>query len=54
MKAAWEKIKVIVLLSSMAKLYASKHCDGTYTVEAVQIHGGNGFVNIATLESVNA
>jgi alkylation response protein AidB-like acyl-CoA dehydrogenase len=45
MKAAWEKDQGINhdLSSAMAKLYASKVAM-EQTVEAVQIHGGNGFV----------
>ncbi|KKM68484.1 hypothetical protein LCGC14_1460430, partial [marine sediment metagenome] len=45
MKAAWEKDqgKNYDMASSMAKLYASKIAMDV-TVEAVQIHGGNGFV----------
>ena len=45
MKAAWQKDQKqnYDLASSMAKLYASKVAMDT-TVEAVQIHGGNGFV----------
>ncbi|MCF6294915.1 MAG: acyl-CoA dehydrogenase [Flavobacteriaceae bacterium] len=45
MKAAWEKDnhKNYDLSSAMAKLYASQVAMDT-TVEAVQIHGGNGFV----------
>lgn len=45
MKAAWEKDNHINydLSSAMAKLYASQVAMDT-TVEAVQIHGGNGFV----------
>lgn len=45
MKAAWEKDqgKNYDMSSAMAKLYASKVAMDT-TVEAVQIHGGNGFV----------
>ncbi|PKA97376.1 alkylation response protein AidB-like acyl-CoA dehydrogenase [Flavobacteriaceae bacterium MAR_2009_75] len=44
-KSAWEKDngKNYDLSSAMAKLYASKVAMET-TVEAVQIHGGNGFV----------
>ncbi len=44
-KAAWEKDnnKNYDLSSAMAKLYASQVAMDT-TVEAVQIHGGNGFV----------
>ena len=44
-KAAWEKDqgKNYDLSGAMAKLYASKVAMDT-TVEAVQIHGGNGFV----------
>jgi len=44
-KAAWEKDNGINydLSGAMAKLYASKVAMDT-TVEAVQIHGGNGFV----------
>ncbi|MGB6154215.1 MAG: acyl-CoA dehydrogenase [Pricia sp.] len=44
-KAAWEKDNRINydLSGAMAKLYASKVAMDT-TVEAVQIHGGNGFV----------
>lgn len=45
MKAAWDKDqgKNYDLSSAMAKLYASKVAM-EHTVEAVQIHGGNGFV----------
>ena len=45
MKAAWEKDqgKNYDMSSAMAKLYASKVAM-EQTVEAVQIHGGNGFV----------
>lgn len=45
MKAAWEKDnnKNYDLSSAMAKLYASQVAMDT-TIEAVQIHGGNGFV----------
>ncbi|WP_411896072.1 acyl-CoA dehydrogenase [Winogradskyella sp. A2] len=45
MKAAWEKDQGINhdMASAMAKLYASKVAM-EQTVEAVQIHGGNGFV----------
>jgi alkylation response protein AidB-like acyl-CoA dehydrogenase len=45
MKAAWEKDNGIdyTLSSSMAKVYASETAMWT-TVEAVQIHGGYGFV----------
>ncbi|MAW96437.1 MULTISPECIES: acyl-CoA dehydrogenase [unclassified Leeuwenhoekiella] len=45
MKAAWQKDQKenYDLASSMAKLYASKVAMDT-TVEAVQVHGGNGFV----------
>jgi alkylation response protein AidB-like acyl-CoA dehydrogenase len=45
MKAAWEKDQGINhdMSSAMAKLYASKVAM-EQTVEAVQIHGGNGFV----------
>jgi alkylation response protein AidB-like acyl-CoA dehydrogenase len=45
MKAAWEKDNNIdyTLSSSMAKVYASETAMWT-TVEAVQIHGGYGFV----------
>ena len=45
MKAAWEKDndKNYDLSGAMAKLYASQVAMDT-TVEAVQIHGGNGFV----------
>jgi alkylation response protein AidB-like acyl-CoA dehydrogenase len=45
MKAAWDKDqgKNYDLSSAMAKLYASKVAM-EQTVEAVQIHGGNGFV----------
>ncbi len=45
MKAAWQKDQKqnYDLASSMAKLYASKVAMDV-TVEAVQIHGGNGFV----------
>ena len=45
MKAAWEKDNDIdyALSSSMAKVYASETAVWT-TVEAVQIHGGYGFV----------
>jgi len=45
MKAAWEKDqgKNYDVSSAMAKLYASKVAM-EHTVEAVQIHGGNGFV----------
>uniref|UniRef100_UPI0040492279 acyl-CoA dehydrogenase n=1 Tax=Gelidibacter sp. TaxID=2018083 RepID=UPI0040492279 len=45
MKAAWEKDNKMNhdMSSAMAKLYASKVAMDT-TVEAVQIHGGNGFV----------
>ncbi|QQY83356.1 acyl-CoA dehydrogenase [Tamlana sp. s12] len=45
MKAAWEKDQGMNydFSSAMAKLYASKVAM-TQTVEAVQIHGGNGFV----------
>ena len=44
-KAAWEKDEGLDydLSGAMAKLYASKVAMDT-TVEAVQIHGGNGFV----------
>jgi len=44
-KAAWDKDQGINydLSSAMAKLYASKVAM-EHTVEAVQIHGGNGFV----------
>lgn len=44
-KAAWEKDNGINydLSGAMAKLYASKVAMDT-TIEAVQIHGGNGFV----------
>jgi alkylation response protein AidB-like acyl-CoA dehydrogenase len=44
-KAAWEKDNGLNydLSSSMAKLYASKVAMNT-TIEAVQIHGGYGFV----------
>ena len=45
MKAAWEKDNKMNhdMSSAMAKLYASKVAMDT-AVEAVQIHGGNGFV----------
>ena len=45
MKAAWEKDQGIACdtSSAMAKLFASKIAM-EHTVEAVQIHGGNGFV----------
>ncbi len=45
MKAAWEKDNGINydLSGAMAKLYASQVAMDT-TIEAVQIHGGNGFV----------
>ncbi len=45
MKAAWDKDqgRNYDMSSAMAKLYASKVAMAT-TVEAVQIHGGNGFV----------
>ncbi|PHQ31213.1 acyl-CoA dehydrogenase [Leeuwenhoekiella nanhaiensis] len=45
MKAAWQKDQKqnYDLASSMAKLYASKVAMDV-TVEAVQVHGGNGFV----------
>jgi len=45
MKAAWDKDqgKNYDMSSAMAKLYASRVAMET-TVEAVQIHGGNGFV----------
>ncbi|HNQ27342.1 MAG TPA: acyl-CoA dehydrogenase [Aquaticitalea sp.] len=45
MKAAWEKSqgKNHDMSSAMAKLYASKTAMET-TIEAVQIHGGNGYV----------
>jgi len=45
MKAAWDKDRGINydLSSAMAKLFASKVAM-EHTVEAVQIHGGNGFV----------
>lgn len=45
MKAAWEKDQGINndLASSMAKLHASKTAMDV-TVEAIQIHGGNGYV----------
>ena len=45
MKAAWEKDNGLNhdMSSAMAKLYASKVAM-EQTVEAVQIHGGNGFV----------
>ncbi|KAB1067528.1 acyl-CoA dehydrogenase [Tamlana haliotis] len=45
MKAAWEKDQGLNydFSSAMAKLYASKVAM-QHTVEAVQIHGGNGFV----------
>ena len=45
MKAAWEKDQGIAYdtSSAMAKLFASKIAM-EHTVEAVQIHGGNGFV----------
>lgn len=45
MKAAWDKDQGnnYDLSSAMAKLYASKVAMDT-TIEAVQIHGGNGFV----------
>ena len=45
MKAAWDKDQGnnYDMSSSMAKLYASKVAM-EHTVEAVQIHGGNGFV----------
>ena len=45
MKAAWDKDQGINydMSSAMAKLYASKIAM-EHTVEAVQIHGGNGFV----------
>ncbi|TNJ43830.1 acyl-CoA dehydrogenase [Tamlana fucoidanivorans] len=45
MKAAWEKDQGLSYdySSAMAKLYASKVAM-EHTVEAVQIHGGNGFV----------
>ncbi|MBP1839351.1 acyl-CoA dehydrogenase [Formosa algae] len=45
MKAAWDKDqkKDYTISGAMAKLYASKVAMDT-TVEAVQIHGGNGFV----------
>ncbi|MCC4213498.1 acyl-CoA dehydrogenase [Leeuwenhoekiella parthenopeia] len=45
MKAAWLKDQKqnYDLASSMAKLYASKVAMDT-TIEAVQVHGGNGFV----------
>ena len=45
MKAAWEKDQGnnYDMASAMAKLYASKVAM-EHTVEAVQIHGGNGFV----------
>ena len=45
MKAAWEKDRGVSYDSSsaMAKLFASKVAM-EHTVEAVQIHGGNGFV----------
>jgi alkylation response protein AidB-like acyl-CoA dehydrogenase len=45
MKAAWDKDqgKNYDISSAMAKLYASQVAM-KHTVEAVQIHGGNGFV----------
>ncbi|HEA30969.1 MAG TPA: acyl-CoA dehydrogenase, partial [Leeuwenhoekiella sp.] len=45
MKAAWEKDqgKNYDMASSMAKLYASKIAMDV-TVEAIQVHGGNGYV----------
>jgi alkylation response protein AidB-like acyl-CoA dehydrogenase len=45
MKAAWDKDQGnnYDMSSAMAKLYASKVAM-EHTVEAVQIHGGNGFV----------
>ena len=45
MKAAWDKDQGnnYDMSSAMAKLYASKIAM-EHTVEAVQIHGGNGFV----------
>jgi alkylation response protein AidB-like acyl-CoA dehydrogenase len=45
MKAAWDKDngKSYDMSSAMAKLYASKVAMEV-TVEAVQVHGGNGFV----------
>ena len=45
MKAAWDKDQAnnYDMSSAMAKLYASKVAM-EHTVEAVQIHGGNGFV----------
>uniref|UniRef100_UPI0030D92421 acyl-CoA dehydrogenase family protein n=1 Tax=Bizionia echini TaxID=649333 RepID=UPI0030D92421 len=45
MKAAWDKDQGnnYDMSSAMAKLYASKVAMDT-TVEAVQVHGGNGFV----------
>ena len=46
MKAAWDKDArrtIMICEGAMAKLYASKVAM-EHTVEAVQIHGGNGFV----------
>ncbi|QDO92701.1 acyl-CoA dehydrogenase [Formosa sediminum] len=45
MKAAWEKDQNMdyTVSGAMAKLYASKVAMNT-TIEAVQVHGGNGFV----------
>ncbi len=45
MKAAWDKDqgKNYDMSSAMAKLYASKVAMEV-TVEAVQVHGGNGYV----------
>ena len=45
MKAAWEKVQGVSYdtSSAMAKLFASRVAM-EHTVEAVQIHGGNGFV----------
>ena len=54
-KAAWEKDqgKNYDLSSAMAKLYASQVAMDT-TIEAVQIHGGNGFVKDYHVERLNA
>jgi alkylation response protein AidB-like acyl-CoA dehydrogenase len=46
LKAACEKIRIDIAQSgAMAKLFASQTAMDT-TIEAVQIHGGNGYSNI--------
>ena len=55
MKAAWDKDQGndYDMSSAMAKLYASKTAMET-TVEAVQIHGGNGYVVFGIMSYANS